>query len=589
MRIKILFIVLSCLILVALVGCTNDKTENPDNGKTVVTTPTDGETNKKETEVFLFEDTFLTDPVYDGSDVLVSEVVTTDYGTHIEVEGSPFLYLGAQIRVDAFMNCDKLNYQEVEYLFAEAAKLGVPTVQVPIEWSKLELEEDVFDYSYLFNMLHLANKYDLKIELLWFGTNMCGDTHSYTVPDYILRDGKTYPKFDATRTGEFWNYYGIMWFLDFDHPNLIARESNAMTKMMEYVYEYDSNHGGKKPVIGVQVLNEADGFVRWRIKEKNVISKTTGVIMTEEEGYQKVCNSMNALGLAVKACKYKVYTRANMTVSTNGDSMHGANGIYSGSELKDAPFFVKMFQQLEGIDIVGDDSYTSSVKNIKGISAMFATKMEGNFSHISENDGSYANTPSLILASVSQHGGYSMYDLLTSPFFVANNSTNIDQGVILFEKDANGKIISNQFVYKNHYEPTKNIIAGLKMASNPYGVSPEDFIAFNIKSDNPQQTLTQSISSTNITVEFTTNEGAIGYAIDYGTHMDVYVTEAASIKVSNANISLIAIGSYTGLTFNKAEDVTISDTVALKADTLYRIEYSSDGKITSTTWDSIGG
>ena len=127
------------------------------------------------------------------------------------------------------------------------------------------------------------------------------------------------------------------------------------------------------------------------------------------------------------------------------------------------------------------------------------------------------------------------------------------------------------------------------MASNPYGVSPEDFIAFNIKSDNPQQTLTQSISSTNITVEFTTNEGAIGYAIDYGTHMDVYVTEAASIKVSNANISLIAIGSYTGLTFNKAEDVTISDTVALKADTLYRIEYSSDGKITSTTWDSIGG
>ena len=47
MRIKTLFIVLSCLILVALVGCTNDKTENPDDGKTVVTTPTDGETNKK--------------------------------------------------------------------------------------------------------------------------------------------------------------------------------------------------------------------------------------------------------------------------------------------------------------------------------------------------------------------------------------------------------------------------------------------------------------------------------------------------------------------------------------------------------------
>lgn len=579
MKNKTLFLVLIFMIIFTLVSC-NDQTENPDDGgQTDIVTP--GEDNEK--EVFLFEDTFLTDPVYDGSEVSVSEVVTTDYGTHIEVEGEPFLFLGAQIRVDAFMNCDKLSYQEIEYLFAEAAKLGVPTIQVPVEWAKIELAKDEFEYSYLFNMLHLANKYNVKIELLWFGTNMCGDTHSYTVPDYILKDGKTYPKLDASRTGEFWNYYGIMWFLDFDNENLIAREANALTKMMEYVYEYDSTHGGRKPVVGVQILNEADGFVRWRINEKTVLSSVTGLQMTEEEGWRKVCNSMNALGLAVKACKYKVYTRANMTVST------GTTGIFSGSELKDAPYFVKMFQELEGIDIVGDDSYNASVKNIKGISAMFATKMEGNFSHIAENDGSYKNTPSLILASISQHGGYSLYDLLTSPFFVANNNTNIDQGIILYAKDSNGKIITNQFVYKEHYELTKNIIEGLKQASNPYGVAPSDFIAFNIKNDYPQNKITQTISSTNVTIEFTTNDGAIGYAIDYGTHIDLYVTEASTVTLSNANISLIATGSYTGLQFNKISDLSISNTISLEADTLYRIEYTSLGKLISTTWDNIGG
>ena len=582
MKTKFLFVALMFLITFTLVSCDNDdeKSGNDDHiteGDSGVQTP-----DQNKNEIFLFEDTFLTDPVYDGSDVLVSRVVTNEVGTHIEVEGSPFLYIGAQIRVDAFMNCDKLSYEEVEYLFAEAAKLGVPSIQVPIEWAKMEVEEDVFEYSYLFNMLHLANKYNVKIELLWFGTNMCGDTHSYTVPDYILRDGKTYPKFDATRTGEFWNYYGIMWFLDFDNPNLVARESNAITKMMEYIYEYDSTHGGRKPVIGIQVLNEADGFVRWRIDEKTVISRETGEKMTYAEGYQKVCNSMNALGLAVKACKYQVYTRANMTVSTGGN-------VFTGSTLNDAPDFVKQFYALEGIDIVGDDSYNSSVKNIKGITSMFATKLENNFAHIAENDGSYGNTASLILAAVSQHGGYSLYDLITSPFYVANNSTNIDQGIILFKKDANGKNIHNEFEYKKHYALTQNIIAGLKLASNPYGVSPQDFIAFNVKTDNPKDSVTQSISSTNVVVEFKTEKGAIGYAIDYGTYIDVYVTDDSTITISNASVTLIATGTYTGLVFNKTKDVALGNTINLAADTLYRIEYTSAGKITSTTWDYIGG
>ena len=135
MKIKVLFMILMFLITFTLVSCNNDEQTDagtiPDGGSDVQTP------DNNEDEVFLFEDTFLTDPVYDGSKVLVSRVVTNEVGTHIEVEGNPFLYIGAQIRVDAFMNCDKLNYEEVEYLFAEAAKLGVPSIQVPVEWAKI--------------------------------------------------------------------------------------------------------------------------------------------------------------------------------------------------------------------------------------------------------------------------------------------------------------------------------------------------------------------------------------------------------------------------------------------------------------------
>ena len=131
MKIKFLFVALIFLVTFTLVSCDDDdKSGNDDHiteGGSDIQTP-----DQNKNEIFLFEDTFLTDPVYDGSDVLVSRVVTNEVGTHIEVEGSPFLYIGAQIRVDAFMNCDKLSYEEVEYLFAEAAKLGVPSIQVPI-------------------------------------------------------------------------------------------------------------------------------------------------------------------------------------------------------------------------------------------------------------------------------------------------------------------------------------------------------------------------------------------------------------------------------------------------------------------------
>ena len=531
-----------------------------------------------------FADQMLTNAVYDGSDVLVSQVTTTSNGTHLTVEGQPFLFIGASIRVDAFMNCDNFNYLEVEPLFAEAAKLGVTCVQVPIEWAKLEIEENQFDFTYLFTMLYYANKYDLKIELLWYGTNMCGDTHSYTVPDYILRDGKTYPKFDALRTGEFWNYYGIMWFLDFDHPNLIARETNAIKKMMEYVYEFDSTHGGKKPLIGVQVLNEPDIFARWRVSEKQVLSNETGEVMTSEEAYAKISNSLDALGKEVKASKYKVYTRVNLATSTAADNLTSGNGIFTGTTLNDAPSFAKQFQELEGIDIIGDDAYTSSVKNIKGITAMYATKLANNFGHIAENDGNYGNTASLILTSVAVHGGYSIYDLITSPFFVDNNSSNIDQGIILF-KDGS----KNEFEYKSHYTQTKNIINGLKLASNVYGVSSADFIAFNINSDYPVTSVSQTIASTNVSIQFQTSNGAIGFAIDHGTYIDIYVTAASSITISNCSVTKVQTGYYTNQNFTSSSTLSTASSISLSANTLYRIEYNSSSKIASTTWDNIGG
>ena len=71
--------------------------------------------------------------------------------------------------------------------------------------------------------------------------------------------------------------------------------------------------------------------------------------------------------------------------------------------------------------------------------------------------------------------------------------------------------------------------------------------------------------------------------------MDVYVTEDSTLKVSNATISAINTGSYTETGFVSQAVVNVADTIQLTADTLYRVEYTSNGKLTSSTWDNIGG
>ena len=71
--------------------------------------------------------------------------------------------------------------------------------------------------------------------------------------------------------------------------------------------------------------------------------------------------------------------------------------------------------------------------------------------------------------------------------------------------------------------------------------------------------------------------------------MDVYVTENSTLKVYNIVISAINTGEYGADGFVSATNETVSNTIELAADTLYRVTYTSSGKLTSSTWDNIGG
>ena len=129
---------------------------------------------------------------------IASRVVSTGKATYIEVDGKPFTYTGIQLRTDAFMNCEYKTADQLEPYFKAAADLNINTIQLPIDWNDIETHFDYYEFSVIETFLNFALKYNLKVEFLWFSTNMCGDTHSYHIPEYIIDDDVTYPRFESS-------------------------------------------------------------------------------------------------------------------------------------------------------------------------------------------------------------------------------------------------------------------------------------------------------------------------------------------------------------------------------------------------------
>lgn len=166
-----------------------------------------------------------------NAQITVSTLNTENGKTFIKVNDFPFPLVGAQIRVDFLMNCDGKTIQQCQPFFQKAQELGVNCVQIPVWWKLIEPTQNNFSWTVLDQILTYINQYNLKMELLWFSTNMCGEAFSNYVPDYILN----LPNVRLIRNDgcPYWNYYGYQYNLVLNDATLLAREVNAVQTLME--------------------------------------------------------------------------------------------------------------------------------------------------------------------------------------------------------------------------------------------------------------------------------------------------------------------------------------------------------------------
>lgn len=485
--------------------------------------------------------------IIDLPQIEVSRLRTTEDGkVYLEVDGKAFPLFGAQIRLDIFKNCDKLSNAEIERYFKEAKNLNVNCVQVPLTWKMIEPEEGKYDYSMADFILGLANKYKLKIELLWFSTNFIGDSYTYLVPPYVIT--KKEVTMNRKWENKFHNLYGYYHGVVFDNEWVLKRESAAVSHLFNHIRMWDEKNGKTHPVITCQLHNEIDGLVRWRINE-DTFTFRDGTPLTQERAWSMTLNAVNSVGLAIKGSLYKVATRVNYTSCSSSGRFPQCTSASGTDALK-----------CEGVDFISVDPYMSDVSDIARVVESFIAPA-GNYPLIAENRGYYDTTPSLILVTAALGGGYDIYDLATSKFIYDNNGLPWgEEGVLKYD-----------FTDRAHTPLVRSILKGLTMVGEEVALtSREDFVAFNVNKSKPEKIKTQEVCTSGAKFTINTASSSIGFILDRGTYLLMYFTGPATVSVSNG-ITDDGKSSY-----------------QMKSEELLKVGFLSEGKLTSTTKTCIG-
>lgn len=144
-----------------------------------------------------------------------------------------------------------------ENYFERAKQLHANTISVTFRWNFFEKEIGVYDTTILRNIKQAAEKYDLKVIILWFGSNISG--HENSVPDYIHKDSIMYIPYtrsDKTFTAKIKdNRGGKIYCYSFDdkHQNLLlSRETKALKNLITWIKKNDM----EETYIMLQIGNE---------------------------------------------------------------------------------------------------------------------------------------------------------------------------------------------------------------------------------------------------------------------------------------------------------------------------------------------
>lgn len=288
---------------------------------------------------------------------VVSRVVKIASGkSYIEVDGKPFLYNSVQSWYPP--------EQDYSLYVQKAAEAGYRCITFWLYWNHIEPEEEAYDWSELDKVINLANKYDVRLDIVWAGTNFCDHLDPRFAPKWILNRHKYHLKDSNGRCAIARGFdQGNCCAVEPTNEKIFSKEKNVLIKMLEHLKQYDQNHR----TIAIQIQNEPN-------------------INGYQGGKNNVLAYINALGRAVKESDYIIVTRVNLAFKSMDSEIDA----------------------LQYIDGHGPDTYDERVALTRNL--IRNDKNNTKFKYIAENSA-WCNTTSHIVAALVNGGFYNIYRL----------------------------------------------------------------------------------------------------------------------------------------------------------------------------------
>lgn len=451
---------------------------------------------------------------------------------HLMVEGKPFLMLGAQLRTDYFMALDGRSADDLHDYFKLAADMNIMVIQVPVSWRDVEKTKDQYNGALIERFIQYCEQYQMKLEILWFGSYMCGYSVEGYIPDYVVNDTKTYP--ELKKDAAFDGWLGKHYYLKPNTEALVDRERKAIEFMMNVIYNYDNANGKRHTVIGIQIENEAD-MLATRHNDAHGF--------TPEQIWPDLIKMLDRLGQVVKNSPYKCFTRTNLTTT-------------SGNYIKRSEEIVAT----KGIDYVGLDPYENKISQIE-MKLTGLRWIKGNYSHIAENGGEYANNDLLMLKAVTMGCGYEIFEVITTP------------NPMLEDWTLRG-------VYQPNFSPrwyTQRIVDAFKIFKHGWVDLAEapisNILGFNLKTDDGAQSASEEQKTKSATISWTTTDRGVAYAVESGGYITVSSTKADAMEFKDVTVTSVENGYYNlDREWVSQGVVTLTDnTLAMQPCVVYRV------------------
>lgn len=178
---------------------------------------------------------------------------TNEHSTQLVVNGEPTLLLSGEIG-----NSSSSVLEYAELAFEKCKRLGLNSVLATIAWEHFEPSEGIFNYKEIDGLIKCAEKYDLKLIIIWFGAYKNGQS-SYA-PEWVKKDMERFPRVlgpSMTRLlgGEDPAIYNKNILSPFFEETWKA-DALAFAKLMERIKQVDK----KQTVVMIQVENEVGTY-----------------------------------------------------------------------------------------------------------------------------------------------------------------------------------------------------------------------------------------------------------------------------------------------------------------------------------------